>query len=87
MAAMRSRAQRSACRSSTGSGKLAPIDIATIAADPELQVLAAELGVAGERHRPHPEAGEHRDDPLDAAADQGHHSVPALDTARCHRAG
>ena len=47
----------------------------------QLQVLAAELRVAGQRHRPHPEAGEHRQHPLDPAADQGHHRVAALDPA------
>ena len=55
--------------------------------DAHVEVLAAELRVARHRHRTHPEAGEHREHPLDPASDQGHHRVPALDAARGHRAG
>ena len=42
-----------------------------------LEVLAPQLRVAGQRHRAHPPAGEHRQHPLDPASDQGHHRVPA----------
>ena len=45
--------------------------------DPELEVGAAQLRVAGQRDRAHPPAGEHRQHPLDAVADQGHHDVAA----------
>ena len=45
------------------------------------EVLAAQLGVAGQRHRAHPPAGEHRQHPLQAVADQGHDDVAAVDAA------
>src|SRR5512139_33721 len=53
--------------------------------DPHLEILAAELRIAGHRHRTHPEAGEHRQDPLDSAADEGHERVTSLDPACRHR--
>ena len=51
----------------------------------ELEVVSAQLRVARHRHRAHAEAGEHRQHPLDPAADERHHHVPALDPARRHR--
>ena len=48
---------------------------------PQLEVLAAQLRVAGQGDGAHPPAGEHRQHPLRAAADQRHDHVAALDAA------
>ena len=47
------------------------------AARPQLEVLAAQLRVAGQGDGAHPPAGEHRQHPLGAAADQRHDDVAA----------
>ena len=60
---------------------LADAELRVGGADPQLEVLAAQLRVAGQRHRPHPPAGEHRQHPLDPVADQRHHDVAAPDPA------
>jgi hypothetical protein len=52
---------------------------------PYVQVLAPQLRVARHRDGAHPEAGEHRQHPLDPAADQRHHGVAALHAPRRHR--
>ncbi len=46
--------------------------------DPQLEVVAAQLRVAGQRDRAHPPAGEQRQHPLDPVADQRHHHVAPL---------
>ena len=43
---------------------------------PRPQVRGPQLLGAGQRHRADPEAGHHRQDPLRAVADDGHHHVP-----------
>ena len=53
----------------------------------QLEVLAAQLRVAGQDDGAHPPAGEHRQHPLGPAADQGHHDVAALDAAGREGAG
>ncbi len=54
--------------------------------DPDLEVLPAQLGVAGHCDGAHPKAGEHREHPFDPAADQRHHGIAALDAERRHGA-
>ncbi len=45
--------------------------------DPQLEVVAPQLRVAGQRDRAHAPAGEHREHPLDPVADQHHHRIAA----------
>ena len=53
----------------------------------QLQVVAAQLGIAGQRDRAHAPAGEHRQHPLDPVADQDHHGVAAPHAAGREGAG
>ena len=54
--------------------------------DPLREVLGPELLVARERNRADPEARDHRQHPLGAVADHGHHDVAAFDAVGGERA-